>query len=500
MDNTGTLKNKTIKGLVWSFIDLFSKQGIQFVVLMMLARILIPENFGLIGMIAIFIAISNSLIDSGFSQALIREKVVNRSEYSTIFFFNLFMSFVLYMILFYSAPFISEFFEEERLTAIIRVLSLGIIVNSLGIIQRVFLIKKIDFKTQTIISLFSSIIAGVLAIILAVKGFGVWSLVAQTLTLQITQTIFLWGFNRWTPVLAFHFDFLKRLFMFGSKLLVSGLIDTIYANIYSIIIGRLFLATNLGYFTNASKLSDVFTNTTTTALQRVTYPILSSIRDDENQLKSAYQKIITITTYCMFPSMVGLIAVADSLIPVLLGSKWNNSIIYFKLLCIAGMIYPLHALNLNILQVKGRSDLFLKLEIIKKTLLTLLMGASIVFSMGIIGLIGAGIICSYLSLFINTYYSAQEISYSTRQQFKDIFPSFLVAVIMGVCVYLVGNILPDNKLIKLLLQVYMGIILYVAMGWMFKLKEFEYLYSEFKNFYQRLKFKGLKSKEKIYEN
>ena len=488
------LKKKTIFGLLWSFTDIFARQGIQFIVLMILARILTPEQFGIIGMIAVFIAISNSIIDSGFSQALIREKKVKKDEYSTVFFFNFIMSLTIYLILYNLSPAISKFFGEESLIIIIRVLSLGVIINSLGIIQKVFLVKKIDFKTQSIISLASSSLAGVVAITLAVKGYGVWSLVAQSLTQQTIQTVLLWAISKWTPVLVFKFDFIKSLFKFSSKLLVSGLIDTIYSNIYSIIIGRFYPAAQLGYFTNALKLSNVITTTITSALQRVTYPVLSSIREDENQLKSVYQKIITLSVYCMFPIMVGLIAIADSLIPILLGPKWSNSIVYFKLLCIAGMIYPLHAINLNILQVKGRSDLFLRLEIIKKAMLTLLIGGAMLFFTGIIGIIIAATISSYLSLFINTYYSAREISYSTFQQLRDILPSLIVSTIMGLLVYFVGLLLPDNNWIRLIIQFCFGILFYGIIGWMFKLREFIYCYGELVHYIKLLRKKLIKSK------
>lgn len=488
------LKIKTITGLIWSFAELLGTQGIQFTVIMFLARQISPENFGFIGMLAIFIALSNLIIDSGFTQALIRENNASQYDYSTVFFFNLFMSISLFLILYNLAPLISDFFKAEELIPILRVLSLGLIINSLGIIQRVILIKKIDFKTQTKINITSSTIAGFIAIIFALKGYGVWSLVAQTMTLQISQTLLLWTNNKWVPTLFFSIPTFKRLFGFSSKLLISGLIDTIYNNLYSIIIGKLYPAAQLGFYTNAAKLGDIFTISTTNALQRVTFPVLSSIQNDKNRLSYGFRKIIRTSAYIMFPIMSGLIAVSDTLILLVLGPSWIESIIYFRLLCIAGMLYPLHAINLNILQVKGRSNLFLKLEIIKKILLTFLIAVSIYFSLGIIGLIVAAIISSYLSLFINAYYSAKEIAYSIFQQLKDILPIFLFSILMGSFVYMFGIILPDNKLIKLFLQIISGSLLYVFISWIFKVQEFETIYQILYKFLKKAMLGKIKSK------
>lgn len=472
MGELNSLKTKAVSGIFWSMTELLTSQVIQFVVLMILARLLSPENFGVIGMITIFIVISTVIIESGFSQALIREKNISQEDYSTVFYFNLFMSILLYITLFIFAPIISDFFKEEQLIPILRVLSLRLIINSLGFIQKVMLTRNINFRTQTKISVLSAFVASLIAIILAWKGYEIWSLVAQSLTWQTIQTVLLWSRNKWVPSFIFSMTSFKRLFGFGSKLLISGIIDTIYKNIYSIIIGRVFSAVQLGYYTNAAKLGDVITVSVTGALQRVTYPVLSSIQEDENRLREGYQNIIKMTVFAMFPIMTGLLAISDSLILLLFGENWYQSIIYFKLLCIAGMLYPLHALNLNILQVKGRSDLFLRLEIIKKGLLTLLIGASLFFSLGITGIIWAGIISSYLSFFINALYSNRVISYSICQQFKDILPALMIAILMSGIVYILGRVLPESIPIKLIVQVFSGTLLYLIFCWIFKLKEF----------------------------
>lgn len=467
-----SLNSRALKGLFWSFTGLFANQGIQFLMLMILARMLAPEDFGLIGMIIVFITISNSIVDSGFSQALIREKNPTQAVYSTVFFYNISLSFLMYAILYLMAPYISQFFHQEILTKIIRISSLGIIINSFGIIHKVILIRKIDFKLQTKISLTASILGGIFAIGCAFNGFGVWSLVVQSLVNQITQLICLWFFHSWRPIFELGYQEFKKLFSFGSKLLASSLIDVIYSNIFSILIGRLYPVAQLGYYTNAVKIGDVVTNTTTGALQKVTFPVFSKLKDNEEELKNSFRKTIKMTVYCMFPIMIGLLAVADSLIPLLLGMKWQGAVLYFQLLCLSGMLYPLHALNLNILQVKGRSDLFLRLEIIKKLLLTLLIGVSLIMSQGIIGLICAGIVSSYLSLFINSYYSAREVSYAMKQQFLDIIPVFLLSGCMGLIVYFVGNQMPADHLLKVVIQVITGILFYIFASWLLNIQEF----------------------------
>lgn len=476
MKKQNNLGSKTVSGLLWSFIDLFAGHGIQFVFLLVLARLLAPEYFGIIAIVTIFIIIGNSIVDSGFSQALIREKKVTQEDYSTIFYFNLVMSLVMYILIFVMASLIEAFFNQEGITGVIRVISLSIIFYALSIIQRVILTKNIDFKKQAVVNLLASIGSGAFAALLAIKGYGVWSLVFQTLILRLLQTFLLWMSIKWIPAFVFSIPSFKKYFKFGSRILISGLIDTIYANIFSIIIGKFYPARQLGYFTNASKLSEMISISVTTSLQRVTYPVLSSIQENKDMLKNGFRKIIGMTAYIIFPIMIGLMAVSDSLIVVLFGPNWVESIPYFKLLCLAAILYPLHSLNLNILQVKGRSDLFLKLEIIKKLLLTLLIGASLLFSQGIIGLIGAGVISSYLSFFINTFYSSREISYSTFQQIKDVLPFLGLSVGMGVIVYVIGLLLPVPHFIKLVLQVLAGCSIYIGCSWFFKLKEFHQIY------------------------
>ena len=471
MSRISDLRGKATTGLFWSFSDLIARQGIQFVVHIVLARLLLPSDFGIIGMVTVFIAISNTFIDSGFSQALIRDQKVNQRDCSTVFYFNLLVACIIYVVLFFSAPAISRFFREPQLVTILRVLSLVLIINSFGLIQRTMLVKQIDFRTQTRIGIIASVLSGGAAILLAYLGFGVWSLVIRTLILQLTVSLLLMISNRWIPSMEFSFRSFKRLFSFGSRLLFSSLIGTVYKSIYNVIIGRFFLVSDLGFYTNARRLEEVASHAVATSLQRVSYPVLSSIQEDESLLQHGFRKIIKASTFVNFPIMIILAAIAESLIPGLLGERWIPSVPYFQLLCFAGMLYPLHAINLNILKVRGRSDLDLRAGIINKIAPTVLIVLVLSLGLGIMGLLWSVVISSYISFLINTIYSKKVISYSSYQQIRDVFPAFAIALLTGAVVYLAGNALPFGNVLTSVSQVALGACLYIGLARLLKIKE-----------------------------
>lgn len=487
MRDTNTLKTKTILGLFWTFSDLIMNQGIQFVIQIILARLLLPEDFGLIGMITIVIAVSNSIIDSGFANALIREKNVTQKDYSTVFYFNLIMSLVIYMIIFFSAPEISSFFAEERLIKILRILALTLIFNSLGLVQRTILTKKMDFKMQTKISIVASVSSGIIAVIFAFIGFGVWSLVIRTVFMSLVQSILLFKLNKWIPSLEFDTNSFEKFFRFGSKLLVSGLINTIYNNVYYLIIGKGFSALELGYYTNASKLKDTVTQSITTAIQKVSYPVLSNINTNDEKLKYSYKKILKSAAFIIFPVIMGLASVASPLIKSLFGEKWIPSISYFQILCFEGLLFPIHAINLNVLQVKGRSDLFLKLEIIKKIVSLIIIGIILISKLGIIYLLLGAVLNSFIAYFINTYYTKDLINYPIKEQLSDIVPSFIVSSIMGLMLYLIGITLPLNYIVILIIQVMLGIIIYILLNKIIKNEELANIEKLLKSLLTKLK-------------
>jgi O-antigen/teichoic acid export membrane protein len=452
-----SLKEKTIKGIGWSFTDNVVSTGITFLTGLILARILSPEEFGILGMIAVFIAVSNTIVESGFSSALIRKNDATNTDYNTVFYFNLLLGIVLYVLLFICSPAISRFFNEPILIPVTRVMGILLIINAFGIIQRTILTKKVDFKTQTKISLIASLTSGGIGIGMAVKGLGVWSLVGQQVSRQLLNSIFLWVFNKWRPVLEFSKKSFKDLFGFGSKLLASGLIDTIYRNIFYLIIGKFYQADKLGQYTRAEGFKSVFSSNLTGIVQRVSFPVLSSIQDDANLLRQAYRRVIKTTMLITFTCMLGLAAVAHPLITVLIGEKWLPAAEYLQIICFAAMLYPLHAINLNMLQVKGRSDLFLRLEIIKKIvgILPIFLG----IFLGIKVMLWGSVFTSFVAYFLNSKYSGNLISYPVKEQIKDILPSFIIALSMAILVFLGGMIIGGPVVIKLVLLIALGILL-----------------------------------------
>ena len=468
-----SLKQKTISGILWSSIDSFANQGITFIVGIILARLLAPKEFGLIGMTTIFIAISESFIRSGFSDALIRKKDCTQGDYSTVFFYNFSAGLLFFSILFLSAPTIGKFFKEPDLNYIIRVLALVLIIDSLTIIQNAILIKRVDFKLLTRISIFTSIGSGVFAIILAYKGFGVWSLVALTLTKQTLRSLLLWLWIRWHPNLIFSRSSFIELFGFGSKLLLSGLIDTIYRNIYNLVIGKYFSSTELGYYTRADTFSNLPAQNINMVTSRVTYPILAQMQDDPILLKEGYRRIIKSTMLVTFVLMLGLSAVAEPMIITLIGEKWRTSIVYLQLLCFGNMLYPLHAINLNMLKVRGRSDLFLKLELIKKALAIPVIIIGVLFGIRI--MIFCMIFNSFVAYYINSSWSGKLIDYSIKQQVKDIMPSFLMAAGISALVFLLGFFLKTSHLVTLILQVIAGALLVFCFCELTKMTDYLYI-------------------------
>jgi O-antigen/teichoic acid export membrane protein len=468
-----SLKQKTVSGLIWSFVDTMAGQGITFVVGIILARLLSPREFGLVGMITVFIAVSESFINSGFSSALIRKKNCTNTDYSTVFYFNLASGILFFILLYASAPAISVFFNEPELTAIVQVMGVVLIIDSLTIIQRTILTKRIDFKLQARISVIASIGSGIVAIAMAFNGFGVWALVAQRIVKQALNSLFLWVWNRWKPLLVFSARSFKELFGFGSKLLISGLIDTLYRNVYYLIIGKFFSARELGFYTKAEEFNRLPSQNLNSIISRVTYPVLSTLQDDIPRLRNNYQKLIRSVMFITFILMLGMAAVAESMIHTLIGAQWEPAIIYLQMLCFVGMMYPLHALNLNMLQVQGRSDLFLKLEVIKKIIAipTIVFGIFFGIKMMIAGMMVNTLIAYYL----NSYWSGVKIGYSFKQQVKDILPSFFLALAMGVAVYLLGELLPFSYLVNLIIQILFGAIFIVLFCEATKFEDYVFL-------------------------
>lgn len=430
------LTSKTKKGLQWSAIERFLTQGIQLAITLMLARLLGPTAFGLVGMLAVFIAVANVFVDSGFTSALIRKTDRSDSDLVTAFYYNILMSSLCYLALYFGAPYVADFYHQTELQSLLRVLGVVVLINAFTLIPRLILTVAMDFKTQAKISITSVLISGITAMVMAINGYGVWTLVVQTLLTAICTTLLFNLFVPWRPQGKITKEAFSYLFGFGSKLLLSGLLDVIYNNLYQIIIGKKFTPAVVGQFTQANQLASVPAATMTGIIQRVTYPMFSHLQDDAAKMENAYRLTLKMAALVIFPLIIGLGLIAQPLLTELLGVQWQPAASLLSVLCLGYMLYPIHAINLNLLQVKGRSDLFLKLEVIKK-----IIGVSILFitiPFGVFAMcIGLGV-TSYLALLLNTYYTAKLISFSQWQQCKDLLPIWLSVIVSAALGYWAG--------------------------------------------------------------
>lgn len=464
-----SLKEKTVKGTIWSGIDNFAQFGVTFLVSIVLARLLTPDDYGLIGIIGIFTAVCNTLINAGFATALIRKKDATNDDYNTAFFVNFLASILLYVVIFLCSPLIAAFFHRGELIELTRVTSLGMVIGALAIVQQTRLTKKIDFKTQTKITLISSIASGFIGIIMALIGFGVWSLVAQTLSAQTIKTILLWFYNKWIPTLRFSTESFRDLFGFGWKMMVSWILDTIWKELYQVVVGRFYSPATLGQYTRANQFSTLFSSNLTSVIQRVTYPVLSNIQDNKERMVSAYRRIIKVTMFVTAIGMFFLGAISEPLLYCLIGPKWHEAAVYLPLICITGSTYPLHAINLNMLQVLGRSDVFLGLEVIKKTIG--IFPLSICIFYGILPMLYTSILITIIAYFLNSYYSGKLLGYTSWMQIKDVAPSYAIAVIVVLSVFFL-KYLPFSYWIILPVQIILGCIVAIYACKRFKLDEY----------------------------
>jgi O-antigen/teichoic acid export membrane protein len=468
-----SLKQKTVSGLTWSFIEDFSKHGIVFIVGIVLARLLTPHEFGLIGMITVFITISEGFIDSGFGQALVRKKDCSNEDFTTVFYYNFITGVIFYLVLFFTAGNIATFFNEPKLKVLVQVLGIGLIIKSVTLIHIIILMKNINFKLQTKISVIASVASGIIAIYMAYNGYGVWSLVAKTLTMNIFTSILLWFWNVWNPGLVFSKQSFKELFGFGSKLMLSGLLERIYKNIYPLVIGKYFSAADLGYFSRADQFKNLASNNILGIIQRVSFPVLASIQDDVPRMKSVYQKLIRSTMLITFFLMFAMAATAKPMILTLIGEKWLPSVTYLQLLCFVGIFFPLQAINQNMLKVLGLSNKILILEVIKKILVlpVLLLGVIYGIHVMIIAMIGHGM----LSYGLDSYYSGKLIGYSVISQIRDILPSFLITLFISGIVFLSGLIINLTSLKTLLIQIFILVILSFIIFELFRVNDYLFI-------------------------
>jgi O-antigen/teichoic acid export membrane protein len=461
-----SLKQKTFKGVIWSAVERFSTQGVQFLFGILLARLLTPNDYGIIAMLTIFLAICQTFIDSGFANAIIRKIDRNEKDMATMFFFNIGMSLVCYAIIYLSAPFIASFYKMDELTLILRVLALRLIIQSFAAIQATNLTIRIDFKKQAKISLSAAIISGIVGIGFAYKGYGVWALVIQSLFSSTFSSILYWIVVRWHPQCFFDKESFKSLFSYGSKLLISGLLDTIYNNLYPLVIGKFYTPAQLGAFAKADHFSQFPSQNVMRILHRVSFPVLSTLQNDPQRMRSCFLKFINYSALIIFPLMLGLLALSKPMTLLFLTERWSEMIPLLQILCIAMMWYPVHAINLNVLQVIGRSDLFLKLEIIKKIIgLTTLL---ITLRIGITAMCIGQIVNSILCLFVNTYYSKKFINAGIGEQLKFLFPTLLNSATMAAIILAINSLLPQDKYaLQIGIGLTIGILYYFATNYLF---------------------------------
>ena len=466
-----SLKRKTVKGAFWSFAERFTAQGVHFLVMIIIARILSPREFGLIGMLTIFLAVAQSLIDSGFSQALIRKQDRTEADKNTVFYFNIIISIVLYLLFWLISPWVAAFYEEPQLVEIMKVVCLVIVINSFALVQRALYTIKIDFKTQTKASIISSVVSGAVGIYLAYSGYGVWALVCQQLVNSLANVIVLWYYSDWYPRLKYSWSSFNSMFGFGSKLMISGLLDTLYRNIYQLVIGKVFSAESLGHYTNAHKFSDFPSSNLSSVLQRVTYPVMCNIQDEDSRLAIAYRKFLSLSAFIVFPLMCGLAALSFPLIDTVLGDEWHFAAVLLIPLCFQMMWYPIHSINLNLIQVKGRSDLFLRLEIIKKVIGVTILFVSLPF--GLLVMCYTGILSSLICLAINTFYTGKLIKVGLLVQMKDIFGTFLLSMLMFVLIIGINTFI-ESDIVKLVVGVVVGVIFFTSLSIILNMKEVSY--------------------------
>ncbi len=470
---TESLQHKTLKGLFWSSVERFSNQGVQFVFSIILARILAPSDYGIVAMITIFFSIAQSFVDSGFSSALVRKKDRTEQDMSTCFYFNIVVGLVAYAVLFMISPWVANFYHMPILSPIIKVSGLNVLLNSLCVVQQAKLTYNIDFKSQAKVTLTGTIVSGILGVVLASLGYGVWALVWQGVVSASCRTCLLWIISGWRPKTGFSKDSFHYLFGYGSKLLASGLIDTVYNNVYPIVIGKFYSPSQLGLYARASGWASLLSSNLTGILQSVTFPVLSTIQDEDERLRDNYRRMLRMSAFVVFPLMMFLAAVAVPLIRVVITAKWDGCAIYLQIICFAMMWYPIHAINLNLLKVKGRSDLFLRLEIAKKILGVIIMCVTI--PQGVLAMCYGGVVSSVLCLFINTHYTGKLIKLGFLMQMKDLTPVLCVSLMSGLVAYLVVNVF-EIEWIRLIAGCLSGGICYLLLAKFFAKKEYETLF------------------------
>lgn len=465
----GELKKKAIKGVLWSGIDKAGVKATAFIVSIVIARILSPSDYGIIGMILVFIAIANIFIDSGMSQALVQRKNRTSADMATAFYFNIVVAVACYAILFSIAPIISRFYQVELLTPILRVLGLNIIISSFATVQRANLQAHLDFRTIAFVNLTGVIVSGAVGIYMANAGYGVWALVGQQMSSTGISTLVYWLFGKWHPTVGFSFESFKSLWKFGSKLLATGIVSTILREVYTVAIGKAYRSSELGYYSRAVQTADMVAVTTNDIINAVTFPILSSLQEDKEKMVEIYSRMLGMTAFFIFPIMTGLAVVASPFISVLLTDKWLPVVPLLQWLCFARMFTPISALNMNILNAAGRSDLFMKLDFSKMPLLILTM--IITIPLGVKAIVVGSFINTFICFFINAYLPGKMFNFGVKAQYR-IFRNISVATLMMAVIVWLSMAMVHSQILKLTIGILIGFSSYMVFSYLLRIKEF----------------------------
>lgn len=479
---TQNVKNKTLSGLVWRFAEKCGAEIIQFIVSIIIARILAPSDYGLIGLITVFIMVANVFAISGLGQALVQRKEMDNKDYSTVFYYSLAVSLILYCILFFVAPFIANFYKEPKLIPIIRVLSLTVVVGSINSVQQAYVQKTMQFKRFFVSTLSGKIISAVVGIAMAYAGYGVWALVGQQLTMSVINTGVLWFTVGWRPELVFSIKRMKEMFSYGWKILCSSLLDTLYNNIYTLLIGKVYSPTDLGYYNRGKQFPMLVINNINTTIDNVLFPVLSEVQEQKERLKSMVRRSIVTSTFLIFPAMAGLAAIAKPLTVFLLTEKWLPAVPFIQFCCFTYAFLPVHTANLQAIKALGRSDIFLKLEIIKKVI-----GVSILvltLPHGLMIMMTGRCVSTVISSFINAFPNRKLLNYSYIEQLKDMAPSFFLSLVMAVAILPV-TLLQIHPLLQMIVQIVIGVCVYFGLAKLFRLECLEYLINTVKGFLRK---------------
>ena len=478
-------KTKVFSSLVWKLLERGGTQGIQFLIQIVLARLLAAEQFGTIAIVMVFINIAQVFVQSGFNTALIQKKDADDVDFSSVFYLSLALAGILYLIIFLSAPIIARFYKDDILVPVIRVLSLTLFFGTLNSIQNAYIARNLMFKKLFKSSLGAIIISGSFGLFAAYQGLGVWALVVQQLTNQMTISIIMWFTVKWRPKFIFSIARVKDLFSYGWKLLASSLLNTLYLEIRTLFIGRMYTSSTLGYYNRGQQIPKVIVSNIDGSIQSVMLPTLSAHQDDKKKVKDMMRRAIMTSSFLIFPMMIGMAVVAEPLVKIVLTDKWLPAVPFLQIFCISYALIPIHTANLQAINAMGRSDIFLRLEVVKKLLGLVILGISLPF--GVYAIAIGQVISAIISTFINVYPNKHLLNYSYREQWADIMPSLVLAVIMGITVYMF-NLINIAAWKVLGLQLVVGVGSYIGLTKIFRVESLSYLIATLTNLFKRRKY------------